>query len=388
MLIWPFGFHFGRLTTWYSFCFLLVSWLTLNYFRLLAQPTAANWAFLLTISVALVYSNYFGWALLACLALDYALRNRQDFAKSLLAPLVSGLVLLLVYMPIIAAFWKEIHSGVRSHGIGLTAIANGVYGMYCIFVSESVAPWFGFFGVPAGIAIAICLLVTVLRTPAPIQYFPLYFLGLFLLMAFLGIAIPKRLLLITPWLVLSMGVLLGTAPSRRIRHVLLLTLAITTGIGWYGIFSRSLYAAPHWTEPWDLVARQAAQVVRNHGIVIGDNPSFFFYLTYMLPTASPLASGSEKTTRFLPETVPTSGVYDSPHWIAANRPIASIVLLVNGLHYGMPSAEEPERWLDEHCNMAKLERMVHDDGFQWKQRFEQGINQPEWRIEVKTYACK
>jgi uncharacterized membrane protein len=27
--LWPFGFHFGRLTTWYSFCFLLVSVLTL-----------------------------------------------------------------------------------------------------------------------------------------------------------------------------------------------------------------------------------------------------------------------------------------------------------------------------------------------------------------------
>ncbi len=31
--IWPFGFHFGRLATWYSFCFLLVSLVTLSYFQ-------------------------------------------------------------------------------------------------------------------------------------------------------------------------------------------------------------------------------------------------------------------------------------------------------------------------------------------------------------------
>jgi len=30
-LLWPFGFHFGRLAGWYSFCFLLVGLLTLSY---------------------------------------------------------------------------------------------------------------------------------------------------------------------------------------------------------------------------------------------------------------------------------------------------------------------------------------------------------------------
>ncbi len=226
------------------------------------------------------------------------------------------------------------------------------------------------------------------HTSASTRYFSLYFLGLFLFMSFLGIAIPKRRLLISPWLLLSIGVGLGTASSHRTRQILVLTLAITTAIGWYGIFSRQLYSAPHWIETWELVALQAAEIVRNHGTVIGDNSSFFFYLTYMLPTTPTTTRGSENFYGYLPGSVQAPGVYDAPHWVAANRPVTSTVLLVDGPHFDMPSVEEPERWLDENCRMTKSTRMVHDTGSQWKQRFVQGIDQPEWRIQVKTYACK
>jgi hypothetical protein len=386
--IWPFGFHFGRLATWYSFCFLLVSLVTLSYFRFIARPTLANWALLLVTSLALIYSNYFGFAVLGCMVLDYVLRSRQYSGKSLRLLLATGGVLLFAYLPIMGAFWKEAHTGVRSHGVELSVIANGIYGMYCMFMSESVAPWFWFLSVPAGIATAVCILFTVWRAPGPARYFSLYFLGLFLLMVLLGIAIPKRLLFISPWLLLSIGVALGTASGRRIRQVLLLTLAITSGIGWYGIFSRRLYAAPHWIEPWESVAQQAAEVVRNHGTVIGDNPSFFFYLTYLLPSTPLRSLGNENFFGYLPVSVQTPGVYDAPHWVAANRPVTSIVLLVDGPHFNMPSVEEPERWLDENCSMIESKQMVHDTGSQWKQRFTQGIDQPEWRIRVKTYACK
>jgi uncharacterized membrane protein len=40
VMAWPFGFHFGRLATWYSFCFFLVSLLTLNYFNFLSRRFA------------------------------------------------------------------------------------------------------------------------------------------------------------------------------------------------------------------------------------------------------------------------------------------------------------------------------------------------------------
>jgi hypothetical protein len=386
--IWPFGFHFGRLATWYSFCFLLVSVVTLTYFKFITRPTPANWALLFVASLALIYSNYFGFVVLGFMAFDYFLRSRRDISKSLLFLLTTGVLLLVAYLPIMRAFWYEAHKGVQSHGVGLSLIANGIYGMYCMFMSESVAPWFWFFSVPAGIAAAVCILFTVWRNTEAVRNFSLYFLGLFLLMALLGIAIPKRLLLISPWLLLSIAVTLGTVPSRRIRHVLVVSLAITTGVGWYGIFSRRLYAAPHWIENWEPVAQQAAEIVRNHGTVIGDNPSFFFYLTYLLPTTPSEVPGKENFSGYLPGSVQTPGVYDAPHWAAANRPASSMVLLVDGPHFEMPSVDEPKVWLDENCSVIESIRMVHDSGWQWKHRFAQGIDQPEWRIQVKRYVCK
>jgi hypothetical protein len=127
--IWPFGFHFGRLATWYFFCFLLVSVVTLSYFIFIALPSLANWALLLASCLALIYSNYFGFAVLGCEALDYDFRSSQDFGKSLRFLLASTGILLVAYLPIINAFWYEAHRGTRSHGVGLSFIANGMYGM-------------------------------------------------------------------------------------------------------------------------------------------------------------------------------------------------------------------------------------------------------------------
>ena len=50
--------------------------------------------------------------------------------------------LVVLYLPILAAFVGELHRGVQpSHSI-LGMLLTGIYNLYCIFVSESVAPWF------------------------------------------------------------------------------------------------------------------------------------------------------------------------------------------------------------------------------------------------------
>ncbi len=388
--VWPFGFHFGRLATWYSFCFLLVSLLTLTYFNFLARPAATNWIWFLITSLALVYSNYFGWILLACLALDYVVRNRWDLRNRVPPLLLTGMILFGAFLPLLPAFLRETHSGIRSHGVGLSTAAVGIYNIYCTFVSESVAPWFWFLGVPAGIAIATCLLTMLFRASLPVKAFFLYFLGIFTLMTVLGIVMPKRILFISPWLILPIGVTLSRAPGRLSRQALVTTLVITAAIGWYGIFSRRLYAAPHWIEPWESVARQSAEVVHNHGIVIGNNPSFFFYMTFLFPAELSSSSRGTDFAGLLPDSVRIAGVYDPKQWMDANRPVASTTLLVKGLHFGMPfaSTEETEHWLDEHCTLLELQRMVHDAGFQWKQRYAAEIDQPEWRIEVRKYGCR
>ncbi len=43
-VLWPFGFHYGRLAAWYSFSFFLVAGLTLAYLRYLEDQSPGRWA--------------------------------------------------------------------------------------------------------------------------------------------------------------------------------------------------------------------------------------------------------------------------------------------------------------------------------------------------------
>ena len=67
----------------------------------------------------------------------------------------------------------------------------------------------------------------------------------------------------------------ATATLPSARRLLAGALLLAGASGWFGIFSRKLYAAPRWIEPWEQVAREAAEVTGNGGIVIGNNPPFF-----------------------------------------------------------------------------------------------------------------
>ena len=62
LLLWPFGFHLGRLAGWYSFTFLLISLLTFVYFKYVEHPSPKSWMPVVLCALALVYRIYFGWA--------------------------------------------------------------------------------------------------------------------------------------------------------------------------------------------------------------------------------------------------------------------------------------------------------------------------------------
>jgi uncharacterized membrane protein len=62
LLLWPYGFHLGRLAGWYSFTFLLISLLTLVYLKYIEHPSPGSWMPVVLCALALVYTNYFGWA--------------------------------------------------------------------------------------------------------------------------------------------------------------------------------------------------------------------------------------------------------------------------------------------------------------------------------------
>jgi hypothetical protein len=383
----PFGFHFGRLACWYSFSFLIVSLLTLAYLNYEEQRTGRNWFWVFLCGLALIYTSYFGWAILACLALDFVYRNRTSLAGALRPLLGMGVLLFLANLPLLMAFLKEVHQGIKPRHSILSTLLLGAYNLYCMVVSESVAPWFWFLGVPAGMAIIVCLLLVFFYGPPQANRFLIYFGGLFTAMTLLGIIETKRTLLIAAWLILPIGAAIGTLNPKPVGRILMASLILATAIGWYGVFYRKLYAAPHWIEPWPALAAEAAATIRQGGVVVGNNPSFFFYLTYSLMPEKP-ADGSD-FHGFLPVSVQYRGVYNPEQWARTGRPVGLSTLAAKGLNYPEPPGgmDEVMQWLDSRCQVQGEQRLVRDQGAAWKQRFAPSIPQPEWRIEVRRYTC-
>lgn len=215
LLLWPYGFHLGRLAGWYSFTFLLVSLLTLVYLKYIERPSPRTWMPVVLCALALVYTNYFGWAVLGFLGLDLLLRFGRE-RRTWLLLLAAGIFLIVASIPIMRAFITELRTGAET-GRSSSPVATGIYNLYCLFVSESVAPWFWAPGIAAGSAIACVLLLVFVYAKPEARRFFLYFAALLALMTFLQIVTTRRTLMISPWLILPIGTTLGTRTA--LAHV-------------------------------------------------------------------------------------------------------------------------------------------------------------------------
>jgi hypothetical protein len=151
--------------------------------------------------------------------------------------------------------------------------------------------------------------------------------------------------------------------------------------------ARKLYAAPHWIEPWDQVARQAAEVTGSGGSVIGNNPSLFFYLTYLLPSTNPMTN--RQYAGLLPNSLRAPNIYTPQQWILAGTPVKQTVAVVDGLNYWVPgpSMEEIRASLSSRCTQRTEADLVRDTGARWKQKYQPASGQREWRIRVVIYGC-
>jgi hypothetical protein len=386
-LFWPYGFHFGRLAVWYSFCFFLVALLMHLYLRFVEKPSIQQWALVCGVALALVYSNYFGWLILACLVFDFVLERREDAIKNW-RPIAGTLLLLIAaYFPLWHALALQARaSASASHPVVSTGAFAGFTG-YVLFVSESVAPWFWWFSVPAMLAIAYCLGVVALRGRGPSRKFLFYFLVLFAAMAALGVLTTKRAMLVSPWLLLPLALSLSWMEPRSLRRVLALSIAIVFAIGWYGTITRRYYAAPRFIEPWAAIGETAARSVQQGALVIGNNPSFFFYLTSAIQ--NPLPGSPPRLRGILTYSLVHQWVFQPSQWIEAGRPLRQNILLVQGVPFrpGTGDMEEVQGWLGERCQLTELQRSLADPGYLWKQRFLPELGQSAWRIEVRRYAC-
>ena len=388
-VLWPFGYHYGPLAVWYSFSFFLVAAITLAYLRYLEDQRPGGWALLLLLSIFLIWTNYFGWAILGCLAIDLILRRRRGERTVKPALLIPSAVLLVVaFIPLFRAFRYEIHTGINVHQRAFAVLANAAFCVYSFFVSESVAPWFWRFSVPAGLAVLVCLGVTLIYVPSNVRRFWFYSVALFSIMALTGILNTKRLLLPAPWMLLLIGVAIGAnIKTRFVRVTLAVALLIITGIGWYGIYTRGFYSAPRFIEPWQQVAADAAEKIHAGATVIADSPSFFLYLTYALRV--PNQNVSWKLVGLLPDQILHPQVLSPVEWSLARRPVGTKMIWIRGMNgpYSGASMDSVAQELDHACGSRMSRLMMRDTGYSWKEKIFPELGESPWRIEIREYDC-
>jgi uncharacterized membrane protein len=396
--LWPYGFHYGRVAGWYAVSFFLTALVTWTYLKFIRLPSWTYWSVLVTVGIALVYTNYFGWALVACLAVDYWTRHCPQPAPRGWhivdkTPLGTLAIVIVAFGPLMRPFFARLFAGIGTGGSLLKAIPYVAFHLYLLFVGEGAAPWILWLGTPVGICVALSLIVLVFRTRGQARLLFVYFLCLMVAMALLGILSREREILIAPWLVLPLAVTLASMTGSRLRCGFSAALAVIAAIGWFGIVTGRYYAMPNLRAPWQPVAERAAQSVRAGAEVIGDNAPFFFYLSYALQASSSRSPGERARLRFIgpiPGEAQYAGIYNPIQWISAGHPLRAVTLLVKGAPSDVPAqaTAQAEKWLDEGCRLRRIGPRLTDPGFAFKERFaRQSVH---WRVylEVREYDCR
>jgi hypothetical protein len=164
-------------------------------------------------------------------------------------------------------------------------------------------------------------------------------------------------------------------------------LLIIAGIGWYGIYSRHYYSALRFIEPWPTVAEDAAKKIQSGETLISNNPSLFFYMTYILH--APEGATPWKFAGLLPEQVQHPRVKSPQDWLASGHPVGPGMIWIRGV--GDPQMngpmEEAAAELGRSCGAQTSRLTMRDPGYAWKQRFFPEMDEPQWRIEIREYDC-
>lgn len=381
-VLWPYGFHFGRVAGWFEFSFLSVALLTFTFIAAVDQTRVAPWVWFGLAGLLAIYSNLYAWTLLALLLVEVAIRRKRQpwtrFATVLAALAVS-------YAPV----WLFLVSTTReslssTHG-SLQTILLSLYHLYAVLVSESVAPWFISLSLPAILAMTVAGVVLLACARGFGRRLLIYFVLLLVGMACANVINTKRVLMLTPWLLLGLAMATAEIEKRRVRATLLICFAVIAAVGWVGIAARKFYVAPHFIEPWPAVAQQAVALWRSGGTVLSNSGPFFFSFAYAAGTPWTTTNWNPEANLMDPSN---PRVLNPTVWRERGAPLTEHVLLVKGVDPFVPEATAwAEEQLERRCSLQSLDLAVKDSGYALKQRLFPHGGQVLWRIEIRQYRC-
>ena len=383
--LWPFGYFYARITGWYSCSFCLIAALTYCYQLLLQQSSWRRWVAFTTTAILLLWTNYFGLAALALLFADLLLFHRKA-ARANARPLLCAIAGIgICFLPLMRALLAGTHSSVKSPPIPLlTATMKIGFMLYTTLASVAVAPWFLPWSIPIALA-ALVLLSIILRHPQSRLYL-LYYVLLLVGLQQQGLLDLKRLLFVTPWLLISIALVCSSGTKRQ-ALVSSIAVGIIFAIGWMGITTRKHPATANFYEPWSDVASQTAGNARQGSVIISDSTPYFFYLNYALGL----------------ETVPWGGTYlGSTNYrrLAAVSvfnenldpelaPTFASVTLVSGVDLG-PAMKKQSAILASllrSCQFLSEQHSTPDPALDYKRIIDPKASLINYRVSVRHFDC-
>jgi len=381
-VLWPYGFHFGRYAVWLSFCFFLLAYLLYAYVRWIEEPRLSRFCALFVAAIALLYTNYMGWAFLFVLGLDFLFRSELKSREYWQQAVILGILLVICYLPV----WPELLQQLRyHHALSPKSLLMFLYSFYVLFASESIAPWIAVLSVPLCVSIAVCSGIILFRAPrfGRVLYGGTLLLGVAL--AFSGEMNQKRVMPLGAWMLTAAGIGFATE-SPRWRRLLAAGFAVIGIISWFGIVSQRFYSTPRVFEPWEKIAQTAAGPLIAGDTLIASHPAFLLYLTRDVMSREGLDFRHFRGN--FGEQVERPGVYNVREWLSANHPTSAQLLFIATL-YGtdFEPTMEASAWLDEHCRLGNTERFVPNPNFELKKKFFGSSQGSPWRIEVREYSC-
>jgi hypothetical protein len=387
-ILWPFGFHYGRLAAPYAFEFFLVAGVMFAYLRCIENESAKRAAWLIIFGAALVWTHLLGWVVLVCLGMDQALRHKsgeRTLTFSFAARI--ALIWILVFLPVARSLFLGFRLAMHVPRSFPALLAGFTLPVYNLFASESVAPWYWQYSVPAALAAAAGIfLVFYLGTAASRRYL-VYSALLVLVMGLAGLTQAGLLFLAAPWLLVGIAAGIASIESKWGRPALAACLLLVGAIGWYGIYERRFYQTPQFVEPWAQVTADAVSKLPGGATIISDSRAFFLYLTIAL--RSPVPQRAATPEGLLPDTLRYPNVMSIEQWTVSDRKKASTLIWIH--EAGNPDTENAMQNVaddfDKACGARTSRLLARDAGFNWKERYAPSRATARWLIEVREYDC-
>ncbi len=288
LFLMPYHWTIPAAFRWYSLYALLAVW---NFFFFLRireaacppgeeSPAGMKSRVLLTLPYALTgaclwYTNYSApvfFFVHLVVGLCSATRRRQ-----IVIDLVLGWVLIvLLFAPWIATFLRQLDTSVRPMSFSYAGLS-----LYALFAGEFSIPMNFWISVPVAVE---CVLLLVL-IPAHFRqgWIPLLVcvvvLGALLQTGAIG---PKRLLIVSPFLAVTLGIALSETTDRSrwmamARYGLVTSVLLVAAGSAVNMLRRDGWSAYRWLDPTEAVVKQI-QSRSPESLVISDSNPVFFYL--------------------------------------------------------------------------------------------------------------